>query len=211
MEVHGDIFFVETPAGEAEQKMIAARGRQPWNTASSSMEGSDDTTDGFENVRLSVSAGGAIRLNAYLQERDQRQGQDGAYLFDIQHWPGKMNCGGGPLWPCMLTHGEIVSAKFKRRAVGKEHWFAQGWHVYPTGAPFKSVMTEFVDSLTGHQAKKLAGNGWALPAMAAWTCYVLANSVKREEAQPARRMLREPLMKGGSCLWVEDAEEEDLE
>ena len=114
------------------------------------------------------------------------------------------------MWPCLLTHGDIISAKLKRKATAKEHWFSQGWHVYPTGTTFMSPLTEFVNSLSENQSKKLSGNGWALPAMAAWVCYVLANSVKKEEPQP-RRMLRDPLDRGGSCLWVEEDSEPESE
>ena len=90
-------------------------------------------SDPFENLRRSICTGASLRLDSYLERRDEFEGVGGAFLIDLQQWPGVRHGYGGPFWPCLLTHGDIVSANDARIATGKEHFFSQGYHVFSTG------------------------------------------------------------------------------
>jgi hypothetical protein len=43
----------------------------------------------------------------HLANKPMLQGTDGSYMFDIEQHPGFGK--GGPLLPCLITHGTIVS------------------------------------------------------------------------------------------------------
>ena len=85
-----------------------------------------------------------------------------------------------------------------------EHICAQGFHVFDTGAGFKSPLTPFLQSLTDVSCNRLSGNGWCLPVVAAWMLYVWSNCVRREQVQ-IRRELR--VLERGSRSFALDAEE----
>ena len=104
----------------------------------------------------------------------------GSFLRDVEQWPGQ-KCGfGGPLFPCQLTHGTVVSFGMQREALAMEHLFVQGWHVYPTGTDFMTPLLPCLLGLKPNQIKHLSGNGWCLPAVASWMVYVWSNTVRRQ-------------------------------
>ena len=127
VQTTGEIYFAEDAATCLLQQrdMIVKRGRTPSRYC-------DVLGDPFENLRRSTNAGSAQRLDAYLERRAEFEGVGGAFLMDIQQWPGVRYGQGGPFWPTMLMHGDIVSANNVRVATGKEHFFAQGYNVFNT-------------------------------------------------------------------------------
>ena len=140
----------------------------------------------MEILRASLPAGAGVRLDAHLERQAELEGIGGAYLFDVQHWPGVKMTPGGPLFPCQLTHGDVVSASKLRTASGMEHLFAQGFHVFETGTGYVSPLLPFFRTLSESQLKRASGNGWSLPAVAAWIVYVWANTIKRLTAVISR-------------------------
>lgn len=162
---------------------IRKRGRRI--AAIRARRGNQDNGDVFETVRLALSAGNGCRMDAYLDHRHLYEGVGGAFLMDTQQWLGVKYGHGGPLFPCQLTHGDVVSATMCRVATGREHFFSQGFHIFPTGTQFSTPLKPFVDNLTEGKAKRLSGNGWCLPAVAAWIICVWSNCMKKPEAQPS--------------------------
>jgi len=129
-----------------------------------------------------------VRLQEYSKLRTQYEGIGGAFLADVQQWPGTA-VGSGPLFPTQLTHGSIVSWQHQRLARAMEHVAAQGFHVYPVdGCSFQSPLRPALQEMTESSVKKLSGNGWCLPVLASWMLYVWANCVRK----PQDTISREP-------------------
>ena len=173
MELTGDCLFVSGPR-EVHQSYDEKLSLQ--KRAFMRMKAQDK----WELMLATMPPGAGVRLQAYGEQRSEREGIGGAYLVDAQHWPGKRAGLGGALFPCQLTHGDIVSFAHQRQALGMEHIYAQGLHVFPTvGCPFECPLSDYLRSLKESQQKHLAGNGWCLPAMSAFMVYIWANTARR--------------------------------
>eukprot|EP00972_Heterocapsa_arctica_P106672 15711968-Heterocapsa_arctica.AAC.1 len=152
MELTGDIFFLEE-AGAAHDYMVAlVQKRGIHSTVASKLEP-------WDRLRAAVPAGAGVRLDAYSKLREERQGVGGCFIADVQQWPGVRYGSGGPIWPCMLTHGCLVSWHHQRVATGMEHMAAQGLHVFDTSTGFRSPLCPVLEKMTCAHLKKLSGNG----------------------------------------------------
>ena len=176
MELSGDVFFQASTLDTQEFLKKKLRDRSRLDLLKSKRRSKWDI------LRASLPPGAGARLDRYGERRSEFQGIGGAFLADVHQWPGVKWGMGGPLFPCQLTHGDVVSWECQRQALGLEHMFAQGFHVYETGTPFESPLTSFLRDLTDTQVKRLSGNGWCLPCVAAWMVYVWSNCVRRPTA-----------------------------
>ena len=98
----------------------------------------------------------------------------------------------GPLWPCMLTHGTILSAPRSggfQVATSLEHFGAQGLHMFPATtldnpvSPLRAILQD----MKHQQLKQLAGRGVNAAILSAFMYYVLSNIVPAWKVCPTPR------------------------
>jgi hypothetical protein len=131
-----------------------------------------------------ISPGAYARMQAYDKIRPLHEGPDGAFLADLDHWPDAPGGARGPMFPCQLTHGTVMSWKHHRVFLGSEHLAANGWNLFPSSASAPvSPASDILMGLSDTKQKKLSGNGMRLPSLCAWKLYVLANTVRVESAK----------------------------
>ena len=131
-----------------------------------------------------ISPGAYAHMQAYEKIRPLNEGPDGAFLADLDHWPDAPGGACGPMFPCQLTHGTVLSWKHQRVFLGSEHLTANGWNLFPSSASAPvSPAIDILMGLSDTQQKKLSGNGMHLPSLCAWKLYVLANIVRVESAK----------------------------
>ena len=111
----------------------------------------------------------------------------GAFLADVEHWPG-VAIGRGSDFPCQLKHGTVVSLSGspdgRRVFMGSEHLAALGWHMFDsTSTRFTSHMKDILSKFPGHAQKAFSGNGMSLPALAAFSLYIWANTVRAQDEE----------------------------
>ena len=187
METTGDIFFAADNLEVRSEfsRMLQLRGHY---NAAAELPASFDDDDFLSQV---LAPGAAQRRDAYEKIRHEYEGIGGSYLADVEHWPGRLGKG-GPLFPCQLCHGTVVSWMSRRPAVSHEHLAAQGYHILNAHcSDFTSPLKAFFcgdghTTLSPSKKKELAGNGISLPVMLAWILYVLCNSRKRPIDTPER-------------------------
>ena len=80
------------------------------------------TKRSHEITNHKVKPGTKDIYDEHVSLRDKWQGTDGAYIFDIDQHPSF--CKGGPLVPCLITHGTIVSED--KIMTSTEHLLAMG-------------------------------------------------------------------------------------
>jgi hypothetical protein len=105
-----------------------------------------------------ISPGAYARMQAYDKIRPLHEGPDGAFLADLDHWPDAPGGACGPMFPCQLTHGTVLSWKHQRLFLGSEAT-ANGWNLFPSSETSASApVTPAIDILMGlsdPQQKKL--------------------------------------------------------
>jgi len=137
----------------------------------------------FDLLRQCLPPGAAMNFDQYSELRSQYQGKNGEFVADLQQRPQVGRSQPGPLWPCQLTHGTLVSWKLQRPACGMEHLSAQGFHVFKDCSEmFFSPMMKILDENAQNHLRLLAGNGMHLAAWSAWFLYVLSHIVRVDSA-----------------------------
>ena len=130
-------------------------------------------------LAATLSPGQLQRAEKYLGARTQHENPAGEYLFDVDHHLEARRMA-GQNWPCMLTHGCIISAPRHGRlqiATAAEHFGAQGLHLFNATtqdnceSPLRSILRGFKPS----QLKTLSGRGVHLAVLSAWIYYCLSN------------------------------------
>ena len=173
MELTGDCFF------QASEAQVLSNQEERLQKQKKSFM-LKKAKDQWELLLAMLPPGAGARLNAYEDIRPMYEGFGGSFLCDAEQWPGKNSGHGEPLFPCQLTHGDVVSFTMQRVALGLEHMLAQGVHVIDVGTGFESALTPLFQQMPESQLKLLSGNGWCLPCMAAFALYVWSNTVRRE-------------------------------
>ena len=88
------------------------------------------------------------------------------------------------MFPTQLRHGTVVSlgerSSDTRVFLGSEHLAALGWHLFERVIPegHRSPVADILLDQPCSAQKSLAGNAMALPALAAFFLYILANTEK---------------------------------
>ena len=179
MELTGDVFFLEhneTQRQRSIDKAVSQRGRNRLALQS---------LNSWDLLQSCLAPGAATRLRDYDGLRACRADPEGAFLADVEHWPGQCLGSGGPLFPCQLKHGTVVSWQHQRAATGMEHLAAQGYHVFDIVGP-KTPLHNILSTLDDCKLKQLSGNGWSLPAVCAWMLYVWSHTIKRPPSSLSR-------------------------
>ena len=181
MELSGHVFFrAETPDIVQDlQKRLRDRGNHSpvADVASASEDGGGFILDP-STLECFLPPGATQRFWSYDNGRAANEGVGGAFLADVEHWPGQRRGLGGPLFPCQLTHGTVVDWESMRPATPMESLSAQGFHVLGDLSLFKSPLANFLRTLSRSKLLHLVGNGINLPAFAAWILYVWSNSAR---------------------------------
>ena len=140
-----------------------------------------------------LTPGQQQRVEKYLQARKAREGPAGQYLFDADHHLEARRMA-GQHWPCMLTHGCILSAPRGGRlqvATAMEHFSAQGLHLFEAStldnpvSPLKSILQDMKPC----HLKQLSGRGIHVAVLSAFKYYVLSNIMPAWQAYPSSRSL----------------------
>ena len=143
-----------------------------------------DVPMGDETLMKMLAPGVFKHMEAYSELRATKQGNDGAFLADLDHWPEGPGGSCGPLFPCQLTHGTVKSWNGKRLFLGSEHLAANGWNLFPSSSSSPvSPLLDILLALTDREQKQLSGNGMHLPSLCAWKLYVFGNLVRVESAK----------------------------
>ena len=140
-----------------------------------------------------LSPGQQQRLAKYLQHRHELESPSGHFVFDTDHHLEARRMA-GVYWPCMLTHGTIVSAPRQggmKLATALEHFGAQGLHLFSASSADNPIspLKPILQGLKIHQLKNLSGRGVNLPVLSAFMWYVLSNTVPVWQACPLRASL----------------------
>ena len=138
---------------------------------------------------MTLAPGASQRFLEHDAEASSFCGPTGAYIADLEQNKGIKTRDGGPLFPCMLTHGLIASWQRQRCACGPEHLGAQGINMFDNkGTKFSSDMKNILSRLSRGEQLKVAGNGICIATYGAWMLYVLCNT-KRRPKQVVPRVL----------------------
>ena len=180
MELDGDIFFF---IDAAEREVELSENLRKRCHGQCLPKGFDNQID---KVMLSLGPAARLRYEAYTELRPRHQSLSGAFIADLDQWPSiRRIC--GPLFPCQLTHGTVFSWSKQSIAHGMEHANAQGWNVAQDGyhAP---LILPLMRQTSSNKLKKLSGNGWCLPVVAAWMLYVWSNTIRRPVNKIAKEL-----------------------
>ena len=122
-----------------------------------------------------VKAGTMNNYNEHMARKEELQGGDGAYIFDVEQSPKFSK--GGPLVPCLLKHGTLVSDD--RVLTSSEHLLVMGEPFardeYDLGTDLKCYINEALDDLTPNARKRIAGNSVCTDVQAAVAYYIMCN------------------------------------
>ena len=144
-----------------------------------------------DQVFSCLPQGCLARYDDYMRELPEKGSIGGDFVFDLDHNCGSMGRSGS-LWPCLLTHGSIVAHTCEREviATGREHLATLGWHLFPQAHAKQSVspLSMFFKSISGTEAKCLAGRGIHLGTLGAWIFYILGNVVRLPKSAIMRPM-----------------------
>ena len=148
-----------------------------------------------------LSPGQQQRVAKFLDRRTDLESPGGHFLFDADHHIEARRMA-GPFWPCMLTHGCIISAPRcgeMRLATGLEHFGAQGLHLYHASSVDNPVspLKPMLQDLKIHQQKNLSGRGVHLAVLSSFMWYVLSHTVPLWQASPLRNSLSWQLVDNG--------------
>ncbi|CAE7191932.1 unnamed protein product [Symbiodinium sp. KB8] len=140
-----------------------------------------------------LTPGQQERVAKYIECRSEYESPGGHLLFDADHHLEARRMA-GPHWPCMLTHGTIISAPRngpKLLATALEHFGAQGLHLFRASSVDNAVspLKPILQTLKIHQLKNLSGRGVHLGVLSAFMWYVLSNTVPLWQACPLRHSL----------------------
>ncbi|CAE7319270.1 unnamed protein product [Symbiodinium sp. CCMP2456] len=199
MELSGNIFFLEDDETQRRcniDKAVCQRGRNRLVLQS---------LNRWDLLQSCLAPGAATRLREYDEKRANRVDPEGAFLADVEHWPGQCLGSGGPLFPCQLKHGTVVSWQHQRAATGMEHLAAQGYHVFDVVGP-KTPLYSLLSTLDDCKLKQLSGNGWSLPAVCAWMLYVWSNTCKRPPSSLLRFLACSRIRSGSDDDDVDDGQ-----
>eukprot|EP00439_Symbiodinium_sp_Y106_P027305 s6368_g3.t1 len=180
--VSGDALLVSTPEERASVYREMAQLQKNYVAPKTSW----DSLSPADLLAATLPPGQQQRAGKYLDCRHRMEGSCGSFLFDVDHHVEMRNMG-GPYWPCLLTHGCVVSAPRQGRiriATPSEHFAAQGLHILPGACQDNpaSPLAPILLSLKGHQMKQLSGRGVHLAVLSAWMMYILSNIVPRSKA-----------------------------
>ncbi|CAE7244378.1 unnamed protein product [Symbiodinium sp. CCMP2592] len=122
-----------------------------------------------------------------------------SFFADLDQNLGRGASTPGEVLPSCLTHWTIHAWSAARMVLNQEVYLAHGFNLYPeaTGWPVPCSMRDVLKSLANSSQKQLVGNGWHLPALAAFMFYVLAHTVRLDRnasIEPEKTLLR----RGGS-------------
>ena len=196
----GDALFA-APSSERLQMYQNMAAQQKNYSASSAKLADLPVEDLFA---VTMAPGQQDRAAKYIRRRQTLEGPCGNFLFDVDHHEeARKMC--GRLFPCLLTHGCVVSAprnKQARIATAMEHCGAQGLHLFPATCQDnpRSPLEPIFRSLKAHQVKQVSGRAIHLAALSAWMWYVLSHTVPHW-------WKAYPLEKRGS--WNTEADNED--
>ena len=183
--LNGDVFL---QAGNAEvHDWAVGLSRKRLRCASDEVPLSGDGL-----ARAVLSCGQLQRLEAYKKRRLSICALDGTCLVDLDHWPDSPGPSAGPHFPSLLRHGCIVNLKQPLRfAQATDRFLSLGFHVSKAAsARFRWPLTDEVLSMKDRATKSLSGNCQSLPAVLAWTLYVLCNCIKREQPSLTMAVVR---------------------
>ena len=140
-----------------------------------------------------LTPGQQQRVDKFLAARAGLESSAGDYLFDADHHLEARKMA-GPLWPCMLTHGCILSAPRRGKlqvATGLEHFGAQGLHLFEATAQDNPIspLRPILQTLKIHQQKQLSGRGIHVAVLSAWMYYILSNTVPVWKSFPRTKSL----------------------
>ena len=131
-----------------------------------------------------VTPSGQKTYEEHLALKPSLQGTDGSYLFDNDHTT--KYCKGGPLLPCLVTHGTIVSDG--KVLTSSEHLLAMGEPIkkidYQLDTDLKCYIQEGIDTLTPAVRKKVAGNAVCTDIQAAVSFYLMCNVSLKPLGEP---------------------------
>ena len=131
-----------------------------------------------------VTPSGLKNYEEHLALQTSLQGTDGSYLFDNDH--STKYCKGGPLLPCLVTHGTIVSEG--KVLTSSEHLLAMGEPItkndYQVDTDLKCYIQEGIDTLTPTIRKKVAGNAVCTDVQAAVAFYLMCNVSLKPPGEP---------------------------
>ena len=117
----------------------------------------------------------------HMSKREQRQGPDGAYLFDLEQ--NEKFSPGGPWLPTLVTHGALFSASKEIPGImlADEHLLAMGEPIpglllqRSDYGELPCCIANSVASMAPGKVKELAGNAYDLYAMSCFVFYCLSN------------------------------------
>ena len=160
-----------------------------------------------ELLQTCLSPGQQQRVARYLSKRSEHEGASGEFMFDCdQHLEARKTC--GDAWPCLLTHGCVVSAPRQGKlqiATAMEHLGAQGLHLHEQACldnPASPLKAVFAD-IPRNKIKEIAGRGIHVSTLASWMYFILSNIVPRPQLAPTG------LRSLGSWDVVPEAESDD--
>ena len=133
--------------------------------------------------------------------------QTSAFFADLEQTPVRGASTPGPLLPSLLTHGTVHSFNPDRLVTPRELYLAHGYNRCPsqTQCPVPCLLEDFLSSISSRESKELLGNGWHLPTMASFFCYILAHCVSLKSINEMMcRPEKNLLIRGGTTSSFED-------
>ena len=122
-----------------------------------------------------VKAGTMSNYNAHMELKEQLEGGEGTYIFDVEQTPKYSK--GGPLVPCLVTHGTLVSDGLVMSST--EHLLVMGEPAtkdeYNLKTDLKCFINEALDDLSPSARKRIAGNSVCADVQAAVVYYIMCN------------------------------------
>ena len=174
-ELTGDVFF------QAPEEDVRAWAIQRWRRRGMFCSPSGPVMN-MELLRCLLAPGQVQRMDSYMMQRDEQMALDGSFLFDVmQNVHGRVSKA-GPMFPCQLTHGEIISANLERAALGCEHLSANGFQIYnPRRPEYLFPLSSKMRAMNDEHVKHMSGNGRCLPVILAWVLYCFSHTVRLED------------------------------
>ena len=164
----------------------------------------DELPEGKDLLRALLPPGQLQRAEQYDREKSKHAALDGTMFCDVEHWLNSPGPDCGPMLPCLLTHGTLVELSRYRFVMPSERFLSLGFHsIAGVSDAYSWPLADFVLAQSERTVKHQAGNSQSLPAILAWHCYVLCNTIRREKCSMSR-------MGSADCEHDDDAESEVL-
>ncbi|CAE7251503.1 unnamed protein product [Symbiodinium sp. CCMP2456] len=142
----------------------------------------DQVPQGKHLLRAVLPPGQLQRAEQYDAEKSKHAGLDGTMFCDVEHWLHSPGPDCGPMLPCLLTHGTILELSRYRFVMPSERFLSLGFHsIAGLSDTYAWPLADFVLAQSERTVKHQAGNSQSLPAILAWHCYVLCNTIRREK------------------------------